>query len=766
MLEQQHWSGMTDSSDDNLLRPLQIGEWLVDPRLDTLRSGDRQVKLEPRAMRLLCVLAAQPGAVYSVEELLDRVWPGLVVSQNSVYQAVAQLRRALGDDGDEPRYVMSVPRKGYRLIAQVTDPQPPSPSEVAAPEQIPPMSSRGWWVWGAALAGLVVLVSAAVYLGRDPARSSPGTQTGPMAVAVLPFADLSAGAGEPHFSEGLTDEIINSLGRVPGLQVTGRTSAFQLPRDRSDPRELGQLLGVTHVLQGSVRTNQGRVRVSARLVNTTDGFQVWSNNYDRSRSDAIGVQTDIAREIVESLQLRLTPEAQQAVGELPTAQFNAYDLYLLGRHQQLQRNPEALLRAQEHYRKAIELDPRFALAYAGLADAQMAGYYYSNQSLEDTASQVESSIQSALAIDSELPEAYSARAVLRMEQWRLDEAIADLQRAIAINPNVGEFYQRLGGAFEYAGRPRDALAAYDQVQSLDPLHTLLHVRRCLVLQNLGKHAEAAQACGRAFELQPDIPNHLWAAGLNDYAQGRLTSAIANYEKALARAPQRSDIRGEMALLLLDLGNPAEADRTFERALEDAGPREWDLRVARLQVLLARNERSQLRSRLVELKLPAQVPARHAIALAYLAEAVGERSLASRWLRRAGSAPQSDADSLAPGVYGIRWGRCELCQYALLLRREKQEDRALVHENRMLARLDELEGSGHAWHGLNYLRASLLAQQGRTDAALAALERAVNMGWRRAWFAAADPAMSALRARPEFERLLRRMQARTESDRPG
>ena len=717
---------------------MQIGDWSVDPSRDVIRSDATETKLEPRAMRLLCCLADPPGDVHTTDELLSKVWPGLVVGQNSLYQAIAQLRRALGDLEDGARYIETVPRKGYRLIAPVTSP-PPAPT----------WNWRPLAIGGAALVLVAVsgwVVSRWQTIGKTSSGQNP-------AIAVMPFLDLSAGAQEQVFAEGLTEELTNTLARIPGLKVTGRTSSRRAVADEQEPRKLGRVLGVAYLLQGSVRTSEGRVRVSARVVSTADGFQVWSNNYDRSRTGAIGVQTDIAREVVGSLKIQLSSEASGRIDLAPTSKLNAYDLYLLGRHQQMQRNPEALARAIEYHTQAIAIDPRFALAYAGLADAQMAGYYYANRPLVDTAALVEKSVKAALAIDPELPEAYAARAVLRTEQWNTDAAIADLQRAIAINPNAGEFYLRLGAAYEYAGRPREALHTYDQVRSLDPLHTQLHVRRCLTLQNLGRYPEASQACNRAFELQPDVPNHLWASGLNDFAQGRTTSAIAFYQQALTRAPQRIDIRSELGLLYLDQREPALAASQFAQGLATAGPRAWGPQLTAARLYLARGDFTPLLEKLRSKDWLAIDDARQLLNAGFLAAAAGDAGLAERYRAQAVVSIQTPHESLYPGLYSVRWGTCELCYLAMLERLRGASDVAQAHESFVLAWLAETEKAGHLWHGLEYVRATVLAQQGNDSGALLALQRAVQLGWRSYWLTDVDPAFIRLRKRPDFQRLL-------------
>lgn len=734
-------------SPSDTTRSFRIGDWKVNPALDEISRDGRKVKLEPRMMRLLCCLASRPAVVVSLAELLDQVWPGVVVSQSSVYQAVAQLRRELGDAEAEPRYIATVARKGYRLVAEVRYDAEAAPDAAASPAA----QARGRRPLLAALGILgAVAVAAAVYF--LPVREQAVAAV--PAIAVLPFDDLSADASNAVFCEGLTDEVLNSLARVQKFRVIGRNSSARFAGGGHDPREIGDELGVSHVLEGSVRRAGNRVRVSAQLISTRDGFQVWANSYDRPAQDAIGLQSQIARAVVDALAVQLTPESGERLDQGPTAQLNAYDLYLLGRHQQLQRTAEALERAIAHHRAAIEADPQFALAYAGLADAEMARYYYAGVPLEETATRVQAAVDEALRLDPELAEAYAAWGVLLTEQWRTDEAISALKRAIAINSNYGEAYLRLGAAYEYDGQPRAALEIYDQVLALDPLHTVLHVRRCLTLQNLGRYADAEIACARGFELQPDIPNALWARGLNALAQGDLAAAVRHYEAALARAPARTDIRAELVVVLLDLGLHERAADQLAQMRSPGQTRGVTMTTARY--LLATGDRQGLRLHLERLDV-GQAQPRERVDAAFFALAIGEPALAERLAGDALSDRPTLADDFQPGLYRTRWGVCEACTAGLLERGRGKLDRAARMESLALRHLDNVEARGHVWHGLNYLRAALHAQAGEHDAALSALERAVELGWRRAWLMGADPSFSALRQDPRFLALLAKIE---------
>jgi TolB-like protein/DNA-binding winged helix-turn-helix (wHTH) protein/Flp pilus assembly protein TadD len=733
-------------------QPFNVGAWCVDPSLDELRKSDRTVKLEPRMMRMLCVLAEHPGEVVSANDLLDKVWPGVIVGPNSVYQAIAQLRRLLGDDGEEPQYIATVARKGYRLIAPVR--------AVDRDRANGPTPNKSRVTRLVAVVVTVVAIGLSFWLLRSGTAPVARVTATPLAIAVLPFADLSADGNNAAFCDGLTEELLNALARVSSLRVTGRTSAFRFRNGGADSREIGAQLGVTHLLEGSVRHSGQRLRVSARLVSTSNGFQVWGNTFDRPRADALAIQAEISHAVVDALEVQLAPAARERLANTPTDQVNAYELYLLGRYHQLQRNPDALQRAIDYHKQALAADPRFALAHAGLADAYMAGYYYQNRTLEATAQLVEPEVDTALRLDPELAEAYAAQAVLRIEQGRRDEAIKGLERAISINPNFGDAYLRLGAAYEYDGKPLQALAAYDQVASLDPLHTQLHVRRCLTLQNLGRYAEAQRACDRGFELQPDIPNALWASGLNAYAQGDLAGAIRQHVQALVRAPHRADIRGELGLLYLDVGLPADAERVFAAGQPQVSAGNIDLQITSLFALVAKNDTTALSLALKKKEIVSNADPRQLIHASLLALVAGNTLQAEGWRAEAVHDQPDLQDTFHPRLYATRWSVCEMCVLSLLDRRRGETLAADKLARFASAWLDEVEASGHRWHGLHYVRATLLAPQGRTEEALASLERAYEHGWRRAWLMRFDPSLANLRAAPRFVSLLERIERDT------
>jgi transcriptional activator of cad operon len=277
---------------------VQIGEWLVDAALDTISRGSEAHKLEPRTMRLLLCLADAGGAVVSVDRLLTEVWSGVIVGSASVYQAVSQLRKLLGDVDPEPTYLVNVPRKGYRLIAAVRMVSAPAPSLAFAPLPAPAaaipvtpgaalvvelpraLPIRRWhWPPPIVLGSLLsVLLAVGSLIGTRLLRYDPSAES--VSIVVLPFIDMTVDKADQPFCDGLTEELSNWLSQIPTLRVVARTSAFAFRGRGEDVRKIGAALDTNHILQGSMRRSGDHVRITVQLIDARDGYHLWSENFE------------------------------------------------------------------------------------------------------------------------------------------------------------------------------------------------------------------------------------------------------------------------------------------------------------------------------------------------------------------------------------------------------------------------------------------------------------------------------------------------------
>jgi transcriptional activator of cad operon len=294
-------------------KPLRIGEWRVDPTRGEISRGGETARLEARTLRLLLCLAEHAGEVVSIDELLDQAWTGVAVTPDSVYQAVASLRRILGDDPRKPIYIATVPRLGYRMVATVEPvlngmpslgaASPKPPGQAPNPEQRQPNAPLRAT---AIVAVLLLVVGAAGLLRHNPfSRNHPSaaaaTTPPPNSVAVLPFLDLTEGMKNGEFADGVTEELIDKLSRVPGLQVPSATASFYFKDKQISLAQMAQSLGAAYVLDGSVRKSQGWIRVDVRLVRAASGYVLWSQTYDQPEGNILAIQDDIASAVTRAM---------------------------------------------------------------------------------------------------------------------------------------------------------------------------------------------------------------------------------------------------------------------------------------------------------------------------------------------------------------------------------------------------------------------------------------------------------------------------------
>jgi len=305
---------MSPGMDHSPKTPLRIGDWVVDPASEQMSRRGETVRLEARMTRLLLCLAERAGEVVSIEDLLTRAWPGVIVTPDSVYQAVTSLRRLLGDDSKQPSYIATVPRRGYRLVAAVAV-QGEVPAGLHPAVDVNPRSQREYvstmsrrrakWLLVTSVVVVLIGVLATFGLLRRSSSTFPAAAAAmhvPRSIAVLPFLDLTDAMNEEPFADGMSEELIDQLSKLPNLQVSAPTASFYFKGKQATVADIGKSLGVTYVLDGSVRKSDTTLRVASRLVRADDGFVVWAETFDRPLDDRLRVQDDIAGEVAKALQ--------------------------------------------------------------------------------------------------------------------------------------------------------------------------------------------------------------------------------------------------------------------------------------------------------------------------------------------------------------------------------------------------------------------------------------------------------------------------------
>jgi serine/threonine protein kinase/tetratricopeptide (TPR) repeat protein len=382
----------------------------------------------------------------------------------------------------------------------------------------------------AVAAGLaIVLLGGWLVLGRG----GSGGSAPPASAAVLPFVDMSPEKDQEYFSDGLTEELITSLSQVEGLRVAARTSSFQFKDGSADIREVGRRLDVGAVLEGSVRKSGNRMRIAAQLVSATDGYQLWSQAYDRELTDVFAVQEEIARAIVEALRVKLGVAEGVALSAAPTRDLEAYDLYLKGRFAWNQRTAAAITEAVKYLEQAVARDSGFARAWAALADAYILLVPYAGASREDTWPKARAAAERALALDSTLAEAHTALAYGSMIYgWDWPAAEASFRRAIAANPNYATAHHWYADFLAGRGRLEESVREMERAHALDPLSRIIGTELGWIYYLMRRDDEAEAQTRRTLALDPNYPHGSLILGLVFIAKGRYAEAIQALRQAI------------------------------------------------------------------------------------------------------------------------------------------------------------------------------------------------------------------------------------------
>jgi TolB-like protein/DNA-binding winged helix-turn-helix (wHTH) protein len=555
---------------------LKVGEWSVDPALGEISSGDRVTKLDPLTMRLLLYFAANSGRVVALQELLDAVWPNVVVTPQSVYNTVAQLRRTLGDLAEAPTYIENIPRKGYRLIAKVDNRPIERRATVAAPApSIPPATASAHVAGGgglrsrlttpralAVIAAIALLSALAIGLGlartgffRSPSASG---STAAHAIAVMPFKDLTEAKDREYLAEGLAEEIGSVLSRLPTLRVIGRASAFASRAD-SVP-DIASKLHVDHVLEGSVQSSAHGLRITAALIRTDGGQYVWSKTYDRATDDYFSVEDEIARDIAGALTNTGLPlnRSASACGQ----NGEAYNLLLQGRYLGRHNTRVERERSIDLYQQAVALEPNCARAWAWLSTAY--GVQTANGWSEpDTGyRQARDAAERALRLDPLEADAHAALAyVEEYRDWNWSGAQAELQRALALNAGDVRVLNMNGHIAVDLGQLDSAIALYRRAVAADPLSPGALGGLAGALWGRGNSSDA-EAVYRQAAILSSARYHTWI-GLILLDRGDKAGALAEIEQETDPAQRLMGL----GIVQNALGNRAASDQAIAELVE-------------------------------------------------------------------------------------------------------------------------------------------------------------------------------------------------------
>jgi DNA-binding winged helix-turn-helix (wHTH) protein/TolB-like protein/Flp pilus assembly protein TadD len=546
---------------EHAAQEVKIGDWTLFPALNLLRRGQQEARLEPRYVDLLVYLSSRPSDVVSADDIIDQVWRGQVVGDQSVYQAIARLRKALGDDALKPTYIETVPKRGYRLVAAVT-PAPPLADVDSLPAHPAPADifpGRFPWRW-ATLALLLFAVLFAWWTTRepDPVPHRP-------VVALLPFETLSDEPADRYLAEGFAIELADTIGRSSELQVVGPISARRASEMATGPVDIGRKLNADILVSGNLRRGPDRFRVAATVSDANNGRQLWSRIYELDGPDIFNAQRRIAADITRFLDLNVHESRPRSEGDI-----EAYEAFLLARYHRNRRTEESLQRSVELLKRALHIEPGFDPARVELAKAYLLQSYYGHLPLETAVASSASLLDDLLQKTPDEPGALAALGLSSYLQGVYGLAEEHLERATRADANHAEAWMWLGLARLQQGELRAALSAFETARVLEPLLVTASVNQANALSWLGRRDAAQTSLDTLIETVGYDPQLDFALTSILIDHGDLAAAYRRSEHALALAPGSERARANHALVLGLLRQTGDANE-IARDLEGADP---------------------------------------------------------------------------------------------------------------------------------------------------------------------------------------------------
>jgi len=505
----------------SLPRLVRFGVYELDSHAGELRKNGIRLKLEEKPRQILGLLLEQPGEIVTRKRLKEELWTNTFVDFDySLNTAVSKLRQALGDSADSPRYVETAPRRGYRFIAPVD--------------------------------------------GRESRQSSAKVM-----LAVLPFENLSREPEQEYFSDGLTEEMITRLGQLRPRQlgVIARTSSM---RYKGAGKEIGQIsreLGVGYVLEGSVRSDGNRLRITAQLIQARDQTHLWAETYDRSWEDVFAIQEEVARSIASSLSVELLPATEEPLAQAPsthhTKSSDAYLDYLKGRFHYNKLTEEGVKKSLVYFQQAIEKDPEFALAYVGLADAQQLFGFVGPVSSSEVISRIKPAVMKALELDDGLAEAHTSLANLeKVFEWDWAKAEMEYKRALQLNPNYANAHRFYAGYLSVIGRHQEAIQEIFKAIELDPLSLVVSNEVAWNLYMARDYNRSSEQSLKTLEMQPDFAPAEYTLGLAYGQMSRHEEAITAFQKARNASGNNPAILSALGHVYAIAGQRREAEEAL------------------------------------------------------------------------------------------------------------------------------------------------------------------------------------------------------------
>lgn len=464
-----------------------VGQWRVSPQEGALYRDGKRVRIEPRTMDVLVYMASRPGVVVARAELETAIWSGMVVSDDAVTKSIIKLRKALGDNARNPSFIATIPKRGYQLIAPVTQTPAEENERTVSPAEDPTMRDPAQvdhWA-NRRKVGLMFLALAVaailVWSLFNSITSSPGVATitedaapdvSPPLILVLPFENLGESSDSDVFADGMTEDIITDLSTITGIRVLASNTSFSYKGKQPSTQQIREELNVDYLLEGSIRRQGDSLRVNAQLVDTRSAFQVWARRFDRHTEQTFALQDELTEQIIESLSVTLSPKEESRLAHKATNNLLAYDHFLEGQRLSRVSTRETNIEAQAAYRRAIEADPAYGRAYGALAYNLSFSYLFSwNERPMETIDRALELAQKGVELDPSIPQTYWSLGYVHFTRREFDKAQAAVSEALQIAPNYADGYGLLALIQNNMDDAESAIANIRKGMALNPHYT-------------------------------------------------------------------------------------------------------------------------------------------------------------------------------------------------------------------------------------------------------------------------------------------------------
>jgi TolB-like protein/DNA-binding winged helix-turn-helix (wHTH) protein/Flp pilus assembly protein TadD len=563
------------SAPASVARVLRFDSFELDLHAGELRKRGVKLRLQGQPIQVLAILLQSAGNLVTREELRSQLWPAdtFVDFDHSLHNSIGRIREALGDSAGIPRYIETLPRRGYRFIAPVEEVQASRIGGENGNKTVEVVAVAPRPKWRAGLVLSLISCGAIALAGWAAWQHSYAKSTVlPIrSIAVLPMQNLSADAAQEYFADGMTDQLITELAKVGALRVTSRTSVMRYKGTKKALPEIARELNVDAIVEGSVIRSGQRVRVTAQLLRAPTDQHLWAETYDRDVDDILRLQAEVADAIAQQVRAQLSPTQQS---QAHTVNPGAYDAYLRGRLYFVNEftKPDSLKKAQAYFEESIQKDPGFALAYAGLADTYVYMAFAGALPKDQAYRSAKDALAKALALDDSIGEAHDTLGVLSSEfDWDWDTADREFNRAIALAPSYSCAHEDRATFLALVGRRAEALAEITKIDQLDYGFSAAHTESATYYE-LRDYPDLIEASRRGLLLDPKDWFQHRTLGVGYEGTGKLPEAISEYQRAVELSAGDQDSTAALAHAFAVIGRKAEAEKIlhdFERKSKNA-----------------------------------------------------------------------------------------------------------------------------------------------------------------------------------------------------